>query len=90
MTGFLPSCPLPASRYEHVVLGHARDETLVESARCMDDAFALLDGLVPLAGSRTRRATVAILVDEKYVHSPGWGELLMIQCQLCFCNFGPP
>lgn len=61
---------------EHLVLGHARDETLVECARWMDESFALLDGLVPLAGERTRKATVAVLVDEKFVRSPGWGQLL--------------
>ena len=61
---------------EHLVLGHARDETLVESARSMDEAFAVLDPLVPVAGSRARKATVAILVDEKFVHSGSWGELL--------------
>lgn len=61
---------------EHLVLGHARDETLVECARWMDESFALLDALVPLAGSRSRKATVAILVDEKFVHSDSWGQLL--------------
>ena len=62
---------------EHIVLGHARDETLIESAKWMDETFTLLDGLVPLAGSRARKATVAILVDEKYVRSEAWGELLL-------------
>jgi hypothetical protein len=61
---------------EHLVLGHARSETLVECARWMDESFALLDALVPLAGPRSRKATVAILVDEKFVHSPAWGQLL--------------
>src|SRR5262245_58563447 len=61
---------------EHLVLGHARDDTLVECARWMDERFALLAPLVPLERSRPRRATVAILVDEKFVHSPGWGQLL--------------
>ena len=62
---------------EHVVLGHGRDQTLVDAARWMDETFAILDALVPLAGERTRKATVAILVDEKYVRSPHWPALLL-------------
>lgn len=61
---------------EHLLLGHARDETLVECARWMDETFNLLDALVPLADSHSHKATVAVLVDEKYVHSDGWGQLL--------------
>ena len=62
---------------EHVVLGHCREQTLVDAAGWMDQTFAILDGLVPLAGSRTRKATVAVLVDEKYVRSPHWPALLL-------------
>jgi len=62
---------------EHVVLGHCREQTLVDAARWMDETFAILDGLVPLAGSRPRKATVAVLVDEKYVRSPAWPALLL-------------
>ncbi|HZM00415.1 MAG TPA: hypothetical protein VFD43_09205, partial [Planctomycetota bacterium] len=61
---------------EHIVLGRARDDTLVDAAKWMDDTFTLLNALVPRAGSRAPKATVAILVDEKLVHSETWGLLL--------------
>jgi hypothetical protein len=61
---------------EYIVLGRAQDDVLTDATKWMDDTFALLDGLVPLSASRSRKATIAILVDEKLVHSKGWGELL--------------
>jgi hypothetical protein len=61
---------------EHIVLGHADDKTLAAAAKWMDDTFTCLDALVPRAGGRTPKVTIAILVDQEYTRSPAWSELL--------------
>lgn len=61
---------------EHIVIGHASARTLSDAAKWMDQAFELLDPLVPVAEGRTRKATVALLMDEKGARSETWGALL--------------
>ncbi len=61
---------------EALVLGSAKDDTLRDAAKWMDEAFAILDPLVSAANEREPRATVAILFDEKAARSPAWSGLL--------------
>jgi hypothetical protein len=63
-------------RPEHIVIGHASTRTLIDAARWMDQAFDLLDPLVPVTEGRTPKVTVALLMDEKGVHSEAWEGLL--------------
>ena len=63
-------------RSEHLVLGHAKEKQLVEAARWMDQAFALVDPLVPVAEGRSSKPTVAILMDQDSQRSEAWAGLL--------------
>ena len=61
---------------EQIVIGGARDQMLEDAAAWMDEAFGILDPLVPTVGDRLPRATVAFVFDEKGIRSKAWTQLL--------------
>jgi hypothetical protein len=63
-------------RPEHLVLGSVPDKTLGEATQWLDQAFDILDPIVPRCGERPVKPVVAIIVDPDFSASDRLGTLM--------------
>lgn len=63
-------------RPEHLVLGSLPDKALGEATQWLDQAFDILDPVVPRCGERQVKAVVAIIVEQDFAASDRLGTLM--------------